>query len=70
MSAVMTLLDIGVAIPDGELYTLNRKDWKGIFLTDLPIERHYSYLLFPAFPVESHLRGFFPSGYVTDESKG
>jgi len=62
MSAVMTLLDIGVAIPEGALSTLNRKEWQGVFWTDLPIERHYSLLLYPAFPIESHLRGYFPPG--------
>jgi hypothetical protein len=70
MLAVMTLLDIGVATPDWQLITLSRKDWNGIFWTDLPPERHYPYLLFLAFPAEPRLRGYFPPGYGIAESKG
>jgi hypothetical protein len=70
MSAVMTLLDIGLPAPDVEPFTRNGKDWHGVFWTDLLIARCYWYLLLPPIPVESHLRGYFLPGNITNESKG
>jgi hypothetical protein len=70
MLAVMTLLDNRGGNSGGELITLNMKDWHEKVWMDMPVGTHYSYLLFLASPVESHLRGYFLPGYVTDESKG